>query len=801
MSIELPNELDARGSILFLGSGFSLAAKNIEGQSLPTGAELRTRLAALLPYDAGDYGLKVIADEVASLTNVNLYQVLHRKFTVQETEKDQDDILELPWYRIYTTNYDNLIEAVRLRNGRNLDSYSYDDDIPHKIPRGAVVHLHGTIGKATDSNVLQQLVVNEYAYARLHFEKSPWYQEFNRSLRFCSSCYFVGYSLSDSHMSAFLLQNPGTRDKTYFVTKMEPDRIFCNRVRPFGKVLSIGISGFADLCRTLPQVESVVSPHSIKSFRYLDPLKDRIKSYSPTAVEVLNLVTYGTFNFQRCFDSLPGREYVVPRESSVADAAERLKDARCLLVHSRIGNGKSVFLHLLAHRLSQQRYHCFLAQDDAELTPRDVEAIGSVTNPVLMFDSYNTAIDVIEQRSDLPRETKFVVSVRTSVQEVRLHEIRSKLATPMETINLNGLSSSEARDFLQLLTRSGIGTSELSSVMSRARDFRDVVVALYNNEMIRKKIEKELAPLLGDKNFRRVFVVSHILDWIGQRSDPSFIRSVTGCDPYVAVAKFREVSGDIFALDNGDVQVRSPIFSEYLVQNLLSTDDIIECVYDIVIETIKRRRQRRYQAILSRIMRVSILNDALRDDPNRVSSIRSLFERLRRDIEVNNWPLFWLQYSILMNESNDLTTAERFIRTAYDRAQSIPSFLTFQIDTYALKLFLIIERRQEHGWGVQRFEEIVEKMDRVRSMIVEESRRWHAIQALQHIEPFVVARISSLSNSEKIAIVQHSNLLIDELERLTTEERKIAKSDLVKDSLERTSRFIVRFDAETVADS
>ena len=637
----MPTELDARGSILFLGSGFSRAAKNILGSNLPTSRELSDNFANLLGVDPRTHDLKTLADEIASRPNLSLYQTLYSLFTVQDLHADQREILGLDWYRLYTTNYDDAVEFAHKRNDRRVSTYSYDDEKPKKLRVGSVIHLHGAIGRTTEENVLQQLVLTENSYVRQHFEKSPWYDDFIRDLRFCTACYFIGYSLTDYRVSAILMQNPDTIQKTFFITEKEPDTIFCNRVTPYGKILPIEMHGFARLCLNLPTAEFINNPHSIRSMRYLDPIRDRKTLSRPTAIEVLNLVTYGSFNYERCLGTLPRAEYVVPRQRLAREATERLKVARCLIVHSRIGNGKTIFLYILSHMLSQQGYRCFFSHVNAPLLPRDVDILKTIGKSVILFDSYNSAIETIENLSDLPSETKFVVAVRTSVQEVRLHEIISRMPSPIDRIDLNAIDRDDVSCFRILLENAGAGAANLQAVIARSRDFRDVVVNLYNNEAIREKIRNEFKPLLEDREFRKAFIVSNLLTWIGQHSDPAFIRSVTNCDAYAAIAKHREIAGDIFALDDGNLQVRSAIFSEYLIQTHLTTEDIIECVYMVLVEAIKRRRiDRRYQAILSNLMRFAILNDALRENPNRIGSIKELFERLRRDVDVNQWPLF-----------------------------------------------------------------------------------------------------------------------------------------------------------------
>ena len=783
MATKSPQVIDALGSILFLGSGFSQSATNIRNENLPTGRGLKDKFAHLLEVDPNDYDLKTLADEMNSRKDLNLYQELYELFTVKELEDDQVSILSMPWSRIYTTNFDDAAEFAYIRCKKDAPSFNYDDKKPKKLPIGSIIHLHGAIRSVTEENVLDQLVLNENSYIRQHFEKSPWYDDFNRDLRFCSACFFVGYSLSDYHISALLMQNPNVRDVTYFITRARHDGIFSSRVSSYGNILPIEVEGFAELCRTLPKPEPVSDPHALRAFRYLDPFKDKRTLSPPTANEVLDLVTYGSFNYQRCLSTLPGAGYVVPRQKLADEAVKQLSECQCLLVHSRLGNGKSIFLHILAHKLSEQGYYCFWCRQNPQMLKQDLELLATFSKAAIFFDSYNTAIDVIEQFSVVSPSVKFIVAVRTGVQEVRLHEIQSRLPTPLRRVNLNGIQEQDTNDFKKLLDQSGVRAQDFEETIEKCKDFREIVVSLYDNREIRKKIKRELKPLLEDEKFRSVFVVSHLLKWVGQDVDAAFLRSVTGNDAYAEIGKFREISADIFTLDDDNVQVRSAMFSEYLIQNHLTSSDIIECVCPIIIEAVKRKNERHYQAMLSSLMRFSVLDRALCNDPYRIGAIRNLFDRLHRDIDVNQEPLFWLQYSILMTAAEDLPAAESFVRTAYARAAASRGFQTFQIDTYALRLFLQIEQRDEGGERVTRFGEIIEKMERVRAMIGDESRRFHAIQVLEGIEPFVLSRVSAFSNAEKSTLVFHLNLLTEKLDRLSVDERAQTGSDQVKASV------------------
>ena len=757
------NELNPYGSILFLGAGFSQGARNIRGEDVPAGNGLKTELARILGVSSSEYTLETLVEEVNFHQDLNLYRVLYQLFTVTKLQAHHTDILKLPWRRIYTTNYDDAVEYHHSQNSHAIHSYTYGDQKPRKFLHGSIIHLHGAIRSTTEENILQQIILNESSYIRMHFDKSPWYDEFIRDMKFCDACFFVGYSLRDYHISALLLQHPGFRKRTYFVTRESPDPIFANRIQPYGHLLPIEVKGFAELCRTLPKPNFSGSIHSLKALKYIDPLRDKKTLLPPTPIEVLHLVTYGAFNYDRCLSTLPRAQYVVPRQDLAEQSAHELQHARCLLIHSYIGNGKSIFLYILAHKLSEEGYRCFECRTNPIIQQAEIDYLKTLDRIVILFDSYDTAVEYVQQFAEELPHAKFVVSIRTAIQDVRLHEVQTRLPTPMHRISLNGIRERDSEDFKALLDRSGIRVPALEETIDECKDFREIVVSLYNNEKIKNKIRLELNPLLKDRRCRSVFIAVHLLNWVGHYVDASFLRTVTGNDAYAEMARFPEISRDIFKLDDDSVHVRSPMFSEYLIQNHFDTADVLECAYSIVTESVRRRTERHYQAILSSVMRFSNLERALTNDPNRLEYLGHLFDRLHRDTEVNREPLFWLQYSILMTVSDDLEPAERFIRTAYSRAEDKPGFRTFQIDTYALRLFLLIETRTKDAPTVVRFDEIVDRLEKVRSMLWEESRRYHAIRVLEGVEAFVTERLISLTSAEKAAMVEYLGLMIQRI--------------------------------------
>ena len=785
-------DIDASGSVLFLGAGFSQGATNIQGERLPTGSGLKKQLAKLLRVAPEHYNLETLVDEINSRKEFNIYQILYKLFTVRRPSDDQRSILKLPWRRIYTTNYDDIIESCLIHKDRPVRSYTYDEPKPRKILHKTIIHLHGAIRNTTEENVLDQLILNENSYIRQHFEKSDWYDEFVRDLRFSDANFFVGYSLQDYHIAALLLQEPGLREKTYFVTGAKYDNIFENRIKPHGEIFPIGITGFAKICRTSTRPAYVGNIRSLKAFKYLDPMQDRKTLSKPTSIEILNFVTYGTFNFSRCVATLPHAKYVVPRQE-LADACNReIKNVRCLLIHSYIGNGKSVFFYILAHKLSAQGYRCLQFHSNPIVQERELEFLRTIDKLVIFIDSYDTAIDYIQQLSDSLPDAKFIVSIRTAVQDFRLHEIQSRLPQPMYRLSLNGISDIDSYNFKELLNQAGVRVPNLEDVIDRCKEFREVIVSLYNNQDIRRKIKDELTPLLEIRKSREIFVTIHLLNWVGCEVEPALLKSVTGADAYVEMMKFPNVTRDVFGLHDDNVRVRSPMFSEYLILNHFDTEDILDCAYELICISARRKEERRYRLIMGNVMRFSNLRRALGKDPDRLDKLAHLFDKLHRNIDVNMEPLFWLQYSILMTASEKLESAEGFIRTAYSRAEARPQFHTFQIDTYALRLFLMIEIKSKESSTVERFDEIVDKMEKVRSMIGSESQRYHAIRVLHGIEEFVRERMDALTQSEKNALVEYLGLVISDLDKLPLSVQSETESVEIRNSVNRARERLMR---------
>lgn len=153
MYSQVIQEINPPDSILFLGAGFLQSAENICGESVPLSNELRKKLANCLGVDGNKYDLKILADEFHSRSGFDLYQTLYECFTINKISEHRNDILRLGWKRIYTTNYDDIVEHSYLQNNNHPTSYTFRDEIPRKLADGSIIHLYRVIHNANKENI------------------------------------------------------------------------------------------------------------------------------------------------------------------------------------------------------------------------------------------------------------------------------------------------------------------------------------------------------------------------------------------------------------------------------------------------------------------------------------------------------------------------------------------------------------------------------------------------------------------------------------------------------------------------
>lgn len=207
-------------SVLFVGSGFSRDAIALNDSKFPTATLLANKIGQMGGFDA-DADLRYASEKYLRLYSPNdLVRVILDSFSVKSVLPHQEVIVNAPWRRIYTTNYDLVVEESGRKSGLRIETVDLNDSPKDYLGEGLTcIHLNGSVRnlKAEDLNGSFKLSSSSYISSE-GFVNSAWRLPFKRDLEMCAALIFVGYSLYDVEVQKILYESPELAQKTFFIT-------------------------------------------------------------------------------------------------------------------------------------------------------------------------------------------------------------------------------------------------------------------------------------------------------------------------------------------------------------------------------------------------------------------------------------------------------------------------------------------------------------------------------------------------------------------------------------------------------
>ncbi|MBQ3639041.1 MAG: SIR2 family protein, partial [Clostridia bacterium] len=186
-------------AILFLGAGASADVLNQDGNEMPIGRVLANRLCE----NCDDLQTAVecfIANEEEKGNDGKalLIDFLIHQFSSAGDSDFHKCLAKIPWYRIYTTNYDDILE----RSYSN-SSYRINSITPSRPPSACnasqsitYVHINGSINNLTKDTLDNEFKLTDSSYAMESFQSTEWGVRFDQDIQSASAVIFVGFSMS-----------------------------------------------------------------------------------------------------------------------------------------------------------------------------------------------------------------------------------------------------------------------------------------------------------------------------------------------------------------------------------------------------------------------------------------------------------------------------------------------------------------------------------------------------------------------------------------------------------------------------
>lgn len=678
LATALRNIRPGRKVLLFLGAGFSNATANELGLATPAGSQLADRILKYLDI-TGTAPLGLAIDKLREkLTPADAFNFIKSQLTVTALSEEQSEILSLSWTRIYTTNVDNIASKLAQRTWRDASS----DNVP--LTTGDIVCLHGCITNCVPTNYYQKLKLGEQLYLMGQHGGSGYYHMFRQDLYECDAVFVVGYSMADPDLATIFFGSDDLINKC-FVFSGSPDELSAHRISLIGTNTNSSLQDLARLVRER-------TPDDQPPLRMeLSIDRGAYNSNEITQTARQNLLIFGRYDFNvaRSSWALGGPTYVVKRD--IGDQLAALKPPVIAIVHSHLGNGKSLVFEYAKFLMTRNGGEVFTIRSDIsrENLPevlRDIPPSSRVFFEGDVFAIGNDAATVVRDRS-----LGLFVSSRTTTVRVALPSIMTASTGMIRLFAANQLTHRELESFHDLIDNMAFWPRELSQksresrlrILERSFDsnINAIILKIFEN----KKIEAQIlarwnAALDGLRPILDHFIVASYMQMIDISVQPYILNEFQNAD-YRAL---RELESDIIRVSHsGNISFGNAIIGEFVLRIHSKKNDIIGAVVRFANFINEHSAQRSLQWIVRRILRYRNLSRLLGSStlPNEV------FDRASYIPSVNSDPLFWVQYSISQMEDKKFLPADRYLATAYAKAKiKGPNFDTYQIDTHAARL-------------------------------------------------------------------------------------------------------------------
>lgn len=791
---QFPKNFDPSRCVLFLGAGFSAEAKNVLNLKPPVGRELEKEVKKLAKLADDDGSDLLDASGYALVHGFDLYGLLEGLYTIRQLAPEQRSILSHPWRRIYTTNYDNSVSVFRTEQGQSATDNIFDigDDVPRKVRQGAVVHLHGSIARCQPDNVDKSLVLSRRSYVEQRVKKSGWWDWFDKDVRISQYVFFLGYDLNDFEPASYLIKYPGLTERRHFILRDPNSPVASSKLADFGIRHSFQLSGFVERLSNAKVQPVPKHENDLQAFRFIDLSKDNRLLSKPNSAEIQELLAFGKLRFDGVRATVPNSDYVVFRGETIRRCRDLLDQHDTLIIHSKIGNGKSVLSSELKITLSQSGSNCFEMRNNVTPPPQDLEFLESMENVVVFFPSYDSAVANKELLAGMHYSTRYVVEMQTGTLQVRFQEVSKLLGNSIGRVNVDELNDHDCANLRNLLTEGGLSSLAKSPRIRKGLEFRDFLLLAFDEPEIATRLRAVIDPMLATRAARKIICASAIFKAAGQEVDTGFIEDATGEDPYSVMNELGEQAWELFSYTIDQIEPHSAVLSEHILKKYISPKDFCDEILNLARESARRldesedynsERFRRARALLSAVIRFSFIDSIIGQAPENRALISKIYEGCRRDELVKKEPLFWLQYSIFWQDEPRWDLAESHMEEAYERGRARPGFKFYQLDTNNLGLLCDIERYAEAGKSVARFDKIISAMDDCRTMIDDGNHRNHVLKAMLKIQPMIKARLEDFTRSQATGLTYALSLIIQKLESLTPSERATWGTDSCRDSL------------------
>lgn len=515
-------------AVLFTGAGLSFLSETANHAKLPTGDELKDILLKQPVGTGSIHPLDRVAGHAVRENGVEwVFETLKTTLTVAHVDERLAKLYNLPWRRIYTTNYDNSAEFCR-KSKYSDSSLTIDDEVSEARP-SSIVHLNGAMAKVSPANLQGGLALTDLSYATSRLINSDWFRLFLRDLKTARAIIFAGYSLYDLDIARALIEDDALARKILFFVSPSADAIELGTMAQYGRVVDGGV--FA-LTGAIDELSTSYEPRTTaRAFVALEEVRATDSENRETnAQKLYQQLVYGRLQqteFLRDDLAFGAQQYLVTRKQD-RDAISAIQRGpwRDILYVGEIASGKSASCLVLAKYLISTGHRVYYARRSMSLLDELGTLARSGEKSTVIFEDYASLTAEIREFASIRKPEQRIILTARSVSHELIADFLEKTAHlgPVFEINLDKIDPTDATPFEALVNFGGFwGDKAGASPDSRRRIITDrlqgslykLLLEVIESEKVQSDIGNLLAPLRPNRRALKLFMSSFIVNVLG----------------------------------------------------------------------------------------------------------------------------------------------------------------------------------------------------------------------------------------------------------------------------------------------
>lgn len=699
-------------AVLFLGAGFCVGASNYSNTHMfCVGDKLCQELIKEGNIDVSDdeesdlKDLQYISTRyLENNTKKDLIQLLKRNYICQSVAHEHEVIAKIKWKKIYTTNYDDVMEVASKMVSIPREPIVATNRLGEVYnSKNSVIHINGFIQDLTEETINTTFKLTQESYRKSTISENDWAISLYSDIKNAKSVIFIGYSLDyDLELQQIFACDEHLKEKCLFVV-YEASRRQRTTMRQFGKIYNDGLKKFSGYVEAIEEsyvpLEGKYELKCVKQVNQLDEF-----AQSVTADNLIRLFVDGIVRDDIAY-SVFSNEYLFERDC-VREIVDFLSgEGKLTIIHSDLANGKSVALKQLEIKLIQRGNVYYFNEDLDDDLLADLEYISAQKgNQYIICENYNQLIDSnawkLLQRFQ-SGNIKYIFTARSYINDNFYGRVSADMTLNYETMcmyDLNELSDDEIKRLVALIQKYNIWGEKLTYGTNRQKKFieskcnkemRNVLLEVYKSKNVIEKVNDIVGLVCKNELSKDILLISFICSIISVKIGLDDIAIILGQKiNSLYFDEYREMK-ELLLISRNELRIKSSSVAAYIIENNNFNNDILKLLNQMVRVLAKHSYIAKYKTILKLIISFSNLRLTFnRNDSDLKKKYINFYENTRKTGYYDKNQFFWIQYAIAVMDVKDYDAAQIYINNASSCSQKQYNEDSYQVESLKARLLL-----------------------------------------------------------------------------------------------------------------